>query len=142
MDTEKHTSPSLDPEKAVDVSTDGFTITGDHIPLSVHLTKVITKWNHWIESLHGLEARGITRVLPEERKVPSRWDYVQISVLWFSANITANNLAAGLLGPLLFELGFLDSALIITFACLVGSLGPAYMSIWGAQSGNRTMVSV
>jgi hypothetical protein len=67
-------------------------------------------------------------------------DYVQMSILWFSANVTANNLAVSLLGLLLFQLGFLDSALIATSASFVGSLGPAYMSIWGAQSGNKTMV--
>lgn len=143
MDSERYTSPSLDPEKgteAIKASSDGFAIAGDHIPLTNHLIKVITKCKHWIESLPSLEVRGVTRVLPEERKVPSRWDDFQISILWFSANITANNLAVGLLGPLLFGLGFLDSALIVAFACLIGSLGPAYMSIWGAQSGTRTMV--
>ena len=89
-------------------------------PLPVHLPEAITKWGRWIKSLRGLKARGITRVLPEERKVPSRLDYVQMSILWFSANVTANNLAVGL-----------------RFLC---RLGPAYMSIWDAQSGNRTMV--
>jgi hypothetical protein len=152
MDTDHHAariSSFDDPEKglkadAVNISSQGSSSTtnGALSPLSVPvaLPKVVTKWNDWIESLRGLEARGITRVLPEERKEPSRWDYVQMSILWFSANVTANNLAVGLLGPLLFQLGFLDSALIATFACLMGSLGPAYMSIWGAQSGNRTMV--
>lgn len=142
MDTSHHTAPS-DLEKgveAINVSSEGSSTTGDLSPLPVHLPEAITKWDRWIKSLRGLEARGITRVLPEERKVPSRLDYAQVSILWFSANVTANNLAVGLLGPLLFQLGFLDSALIATFASFVGSLGPAYMSIWGAQSGNRTMV--
>jgi hypothetical protein len=145
MDVGHHAAPSSDPEKgveAVNVSSEGSSTTGDFNPLPVHLPSAVTKWNRWIESLRGLEARGITRVLPEERKVPSRLDYLQMSILWFSANVTANNLAVGLLGPLLFDLGFLDSALIATFASFVGSLGPAYMSIWGAQSGNRTMVRV
>ena len=153
MNTDHHPAPIFaldDPEKGLEAdavnippqSPSSSTTNGDSNPLSVALPlpKAITKWNSWIESLRGLEARGITRVLPEERKQPSQWDYVQMSILWFSANITANNLAAGLLGPLLFQLGFLDSALIATFACFVGSLGPAYMSMWGAQSGNRTMV--
>ena len=143
METARHAAPTTDPEKgveAVTVSSEGFSATDDFTPLPVHLPKAVTRWNHWIESLRGLEARGITRVLPEERKVPSKMDYVQMSILWFSANVTANNLAVGLLGPLLLQLGFLDSALIATFACVVGSIGPAYMSIWGAQSGNRTMV--
>lgn len=64
----------------------------------------------------------------------------QMAFLWFSANITANNLAVGFLGPLLFDLGFVDSALCAVFGSLVGCVMTAYMSIWGAQSGNRTMV--
>ncbi|KAL8976431.1 MAG: hypothetical protein Q9205_007557, partial [Flavoplaca limonia] len=87
-----------------------------------------------------LEARGISRVQPHEREAPTLAAMTQMAIMWYSANITLNNLAVGFLGPLLFELGFLDSALIVVFACLVGSVGPAYMAIWGPQSGNRTMV--
>jgi hypothetical protein len=98
-------------------------------------------WNTRIESLAGLEARGITRVMPEERHAGSAFGYVNIAILWFSANITANNLAVGLLGPLLFNLGFVDSTMMAVWGCLLGSAVVAYTSIWGAQSGNRTMVS-
>ncbi len=108
--------------------------------LLVHFPPTIARWNAKIESLAGLEARGITRVLPEERHAGSLLGYLQIAALWFSANITANNLAVGLLGPLVFNLGFVDSAMCAVFGALVGSLPTAYMSIWGAQSGNRTMV--
>lgn len=65
-----------------------------------------------------------------------------MATLWFSANISANNLAVGLLGPLLFGLGFTDSAMCAFGGILVGSAATAYMSIWGAPSGNRTMVSL
>lgn len=101
----------------------------------------LSRWNQRIENLSGLEARGITRVLPHERHGASVMGYIQMSLLWFSANISANNLAVGLLGPLLFGLGFLDSAMCSVFGILIGSAATAYMSIWGAQSGNRTMVS-
>lgn len=63
-----------------------------------------------------------------------------MAILWFSANVSANNLAVGTLGPLVFGLGFLDSAMCAVFGIMVGSAVTAYMSIWGAQSGNRTMV--
>lgn len=96
--------------------------------------------NARIESLAGFEARGIDRVLPEERKAPSRIDDLQVALLWFSANITVNNLAVGLFGPLVFGLGFLDSAMCATFGGLIGCLSTSYMSIWGPRSGNRTMV--
>ncbi|KAI4241537.1 MAG: hypothetical protein L6R40_004517 [Gallowayella cf. fulva] len=97
-------------------------------------------WNQRIENLSGLEARGIKRVLPEERHAASGSAYAQMAMLWFSANISANNLAVGLLGPLLFGLGFTDSAMCAFGGILVGSAATAYMSIFGAQSGNRTMI--
>lgn len=98
-------------------------------------------WNHRIENLTGLEARGIKRVYPEERHAASVSADAQMAMMWFSANISANNLAVGLLGPLLFGLGFVDSAMCAFGGILIGAAATAYMSIWGAQSGNRTMVS-
>jgi len=108
-----------------------------HIPAPTKLRQ----FNDWIEGLSGFEARGITRVQPEERNPPSLWDDVSVALLWFSANISMNNLAVGLFGPLVFGLGFLDSAMCAVFGSLLGALSTAYMSIWGPQSGNRTMVS-
>lgn len=107
---------------------------------SVPLAGRIAKWNTRIENLAGLEARGIARVPPGERHQGSALGYVQMGTIWFSANVTANNLALGLFGPLVFDLGFIDSAMMATFGALLGSAVTAYMSIWGAQSGNRTMV--
>lgn len=100
----------------------------------------LARLNTKIESLAGLEARGITRVLPEERHAPSLAGYFQIALLWFSADLTANVIAVGLLGPLVFQLGFVDSSLTAAFGSFAGCLFLAYMGIWGAQSGNRTMV--
>lgn len=97
--------------------------------------------NNRIENLAGFEARGIARVLPEERQPPSRSSDLQVAIMWYSANISLNNLAAAMLGPLAFQLGFLDCAMCAVFGAFVGSLTTAYMSIWGPQSGNRTMVS-
>lgn len=134
-----------DPEKALhDKTVEDIHVSSDsassHDALPLHVPKAVSRWNRTIESIRGLEARGISRVPASEREVPSLVSYVKIVILWYSANITANNLAVGFLGPLLFELGFVDSALLVVFGCLVGSLGPAYTSIWGPQSGNRTMV--
>ncbi len=60
----------------------------------------LSRLNEQIEGLAGFEARGITRVLPEERQPPSLASDVQVAVLWFSANISVNNMTAGLFGPL------------------------------------------
>lgn len=109
-----------------------------HIPTPNPLRQL----NARIEGLSGFEARGITRVLPEERNPPSLWDDVSVALLWFSANISMNNLAVGLFGPLVFGLGFVDSAMCAVFGSLLGAISTAYMSIWGPQSGNRTMVRI
>lgn len=86
----------------------------------------------------GFEARGITRVPPAEREPASAARDLQIALLWFSANLSANNLIVGLYGPTLFQLGFLDSAMCAVFGALLGSLSTGYMAIWGPRTGNRT----
>lgn len=140
-------SGSPDPEKglAIEPETTSTSPSSIGLPstpeLHISLPPAIVKFNEKIESLAGLEARGITRVLPNERHGESLLGDCQMAFLWFSANLTANNLAVGFLGPLLFELGFVDSALCAVFGAFVGCLLTAYMSIWGAASGNRTMVS-
>lgn len=97
--------------------------------------------NNRIEGLAGLEARGIERVPPDERQPASHAADLQVAVLWFSANLSLNNLATGLFGPMVFGLGFLDSALLAVFGTILGACSTAYMATWGPQSGNRTMVS-
>ncbi|KAJ7210294.1 hypothetical protein C8J57DRAFT_1608127 [Mycena rebaudengoi] len=118
------------------------TVHDAHIPTIATSSplKTLKKWNAAIGSLSGFEARGISRVPPDERQPPSLWDDVCVALLWFSANISVNNLAVGLFGPLVFGLGVLDSAMCAVFGGLLGALSTAYMSIWGPQSGNRTMV--
>lgn len=108
--------------------------------VSVPVPSKLRRLNARIERLSGFEARGIARVPPSERQAPSVLNDLQVALLWFSANITCNNLVVGLYGPLLFGLGFLDSAMCAVFGGLLGSASTAFMSIWGPQSGNRTMV--
>ncbi|KAL2286038.1 hypothetical protein FJTKL_07281 [Diaporthe vaccinii] len=94
-----------------------------------------------LRHLNGrLEARGIDRVPPDERQPPSTAGDVQIALLWFSANISCNNLIVGLYGSMLFQLGSLDSAMCAIFGAFLGSLSTAFMAIWGPKSGHRTMV--
>jgi hypothetical protein len=78
--------------------------------------------NERILSIHYLEKRGFERV--------------EVS------NITANNIAVGMLGPLAYDLGFTDSALCAAFGAVLGAAGAAYMSTFGPESGNRTMVCI
>lgn len=60
--------------------------------------------------------------------------------LWASANLTANHVALGLLGPSVYRLSFLDSAICATFGVLIGAACTGYIATFGPQSGNRTMV--
>lgn len=100
----------------------------------------LAHWNAKIESLSGLEVRGIARVPPDDRYEASTFGLVQMALLWFSANLTANNLTLAMLGPLVYELSFVDSALCAVFGAVLGSCGAAYMSTWGPVSGNRTLI--
>lgn len=99
------------------------------------------RWNARVENLAGLEARGITRVLPEQRHAPAdRSNYMHMFMLWFGMNLCALSVIPGLLGPLVFSLGWIDCVCIIIFANALSACGPAYMATFGAVSGNRTMV--
>lgn len=96
--------------------------------------------NRKITSMRHFETRGIERVPESERHAVAASNYVQMTLLWFSTNITANNIAVGMLGPIDYSLGFTDAALCATFGAVLGALGVAYMSTFGPASGNRTMV--
>lgn len=102
----------------------------------------LQQWVIILQKRVGLEARGIEHV-PEslrERKTTTA-DYIQMMLIWFSANLTLNNLL-GLLGPLLFEVGIVDGMLLATFGCALGALGVGYISTFGPLSRNRILVRV
>lgn len=117
--------------------------SSDHeIPPTPNLLKGrLAVWNDKVESLSGLEARGIRRVLPDETTGGGLRAYVHMFLLWFSINLVAFNIITGLLGPLLFALGWVDSVCIVVFANMISACGPAYTSTFGPISGCRTMVS-
>ncbi|KAF4770746.1 hypothetical protein N7455_007185 [Penicillium solitum] len=99
------------------------------------------RFNARLGRLNFFEARGIERIPLDERKPKvTSADYMEMALMWFSVNITANNMAVGMLGPSSYGLGFVDSALCATFGALLGAAGVAYMGTFGPASGNRTMV--
>lgn len=61
--------------------------------------------NARIEKLSGVEVQCLERVPPDQRLPPSTMGHLQMLLVWFSANLTVNNLAVALTGPLLFKLG-------------------------------------
>jgi Permease for cytosine/purines, uracil, thiamine, allantoin len=109
-------------------------------PTPVLLKGRLAKWNAKVEGLTSLEARGITRVLPEEKHEGGSMGYLQMFALWFGINLVGPNLVVGFLGPLVFSLGWVDCVCIVIFANALSSCGPSYTATFGPQSGNRTMV--
>jgi purine-cytosine permease-like protein len=90
---------------------------------------------------YSLEARGIERVQEHERIPKLTWvSYLQVFLLWMSVNLAANNITLGMLGPAVYGLSFLDSALCAVFGALVGATAASWMATWGPISGIRTMV--
>lgn len=95
-----------------------------------------------MEGLAGLEARGIIRVLTEEKYDGGKRGFLQMLALWFTMNFLATSITTGLLGPLVFQLGWVDCVCIVIFANALSSCGASYTSTFGPESGNRTMVRV
>jgi hypothetical protein len=106
------------------------------------LSKTQRAWKNFERQLiaYNLEARGIQRVLPDERQDLRLLGYSQVAIMWFSVNLAANNITLGMLGPAVFALGFVDSCLLSVFGALVGCLVVAYIATFGPKSGNRTMI--
>ncbi|KAH9876353.1 hypothetical protein J1614_003877 [Plenodomus biglobosus] len=59
--------------------------------------------------VYNLEARGNQGVDPVERQDLRLLGYSQVSIMWFSVNLAANNIILGMLGPIVLALGFLDA---------------------------------
>jgi hypothetical protein len=126
MEPKDPTQPSeVDVEKSPLSSTLGIPTNGQSNLLS-HFRRL----NAQIEGLSGFEARGLERVPSDQRQAPSAMGLLQMLLLWFSANITINNLAVALTGPLVFGLGFEDCAWCAMIGVFLGSLSTAYMSTW------------
>lgn len=103
-------------------------------------------WHHALKRFqqkmiaYQFEARGIHRVDAEERNDLKKLGFTQISLLWFSINLAANNITLGMLGPAVFSLSFLDASLCAVLGMLVGCLPVAYIATFGPLSGLRSMV--
>ncbi|KIX07147.1 uncharacterized protein Z518_05124 [Rhinocladiella mackenziei CBS 650.93] len=107
------------------------------IPASNRLQRFANR----LDALAGVESRGIERVPGElrERKM-GLVDYFGVGVMWFSINCTANQMTLGILGPVAYGLGFVDSVLLCMFGTILGSVCSGYIAGFGPLSGNRTLV--
>jgi hypothetical protein len=109
-----------------------------------HPATSVGKLGYWglkMEAIWGVEARGITRVMDHEKNVARPLhDYFHMFSLWFSINLQAVNIIIGLLGPLVYGLGWVDCVCIVIFADTLASYGVTYLATFRPASGNRTMV--
>ena len=144
-----HVAPKNDLEKqeelkdtAVNVSPLDSEAAESPTPGHVQPQNTFAKWSARVEGLSGLEARGISRVLPEEKHGGGAAGYFQIFALWFGLSLCVVNTIVGFLGPLVFALGWVDSVCIVVFAIALAACGPAYIATFGPESGHRTMVSI
>lgn len=110
-------------------------------PTPIHFRGKLGQWQDKFERFTGLEARGITRVLPQDRHAGGIYHYIQMFLLWFGLDVVLINVVTGLLGPLVFSLGWVDTVWIMIFGSAIGGVGPSYTATFGPESGNRTMVS-
>ncbi|KAF1978783.1 purine-cytosine permease FCY21 [Bimuria novae-zelandiae CBS 107.79] len=144
MDPERRTSTARNEKtsRMALIPNEGLPTNNAHENAGTFAGKWQTRWKS-LERLmaeYNMESRGIQRVEPDECHNLSQLGYSQIAILWISINLAANNITLGMLGPAVFELGFLDSCLCAVLGMLVGCLAVAYIATFGPRSGNRTMI--
>ncbi|KAG9241605.1 hypothetical protein BJ878DRAFT_536432 [Calycina marina] len=76
-------------------------------------------WSLKVEGFWALEVRGITR---------------------FSIKLQSINIIIGVLGPLVYGLGWIDCICMIIFSNALNSAAVAYLATLGPVGGNRTMI--
>ncbi|KAI0002649.1 FAD/NAD(P)-binding domain-containing protein [Xylariaceae sp. FL0662B] len=101
----------------------------------------LQRWFNRLDEKTGLESRGIERV-PESQRHPkvTAGGYVQMFIIWFSINCTANNMTVGILGPVAYGLSLTDAIVCCLFGTIFGAICTGYMSSFGPMSALRTLV--
>ena len=114
-DTEK--AAAVDPIKLHPTTDNSINCNGeDDRPHPVTSEGKIGYWGVKVEAIWGVEARGITRVMTHEKNVPRRLhDYFHMFSLWLSINLRVVNFIIGRLGPLVYDLSWVDCVCIVIF---------------------------
>ncbi|KAF9890270.1 hypothetical protein FE257_006184 [Aspergillus nanangensis] len=99
-----------------------------------------SKYQRWARCIKGLETQGIEPVPVEDRMKANAASYFHMLLMWFSMGMALNNIVVGSIGTLVMHLSFLDAALCAIFGNLLGNVFVGYMSTWGPESGNRTLI--
>ncbi|KAK4504558.1 hypothetical protein PRZ48_005474 [Zasmidium cellare] len=100
-------------------------------------------WYAKIQRLAGkfhVEQRGIERVPEDERTDTGVKALLNVSTMWFSANMVVSSFAIGILAKPLFYLGVVDAMLICLFFNLIGIMTVCFFSTFGPRFGLRQMV--
>lgn len=93
-------------------------------------------WSRLSAKLNA-ETKGVEPVTDEEKTDDS---VINAASMWFSANMVIAAYALGVLGPLVFNLNFGTSVLVIVFFNILGLLSVAFFSVFGAEFGLRQMI--
>jgi len=83
----------------------------------------------------GVEQRGIERVPEDERHDTGFKALLNVSTMWFSANLVVAAFALGLLAQSVFGLGVADAMLVILFFNLIGITPVCFFSTFGPKFG-------
>ena len=83
----------------------------------------------------GVEQRGIERVPEDERTDTGFKALLNVSTMWFSANLVVAAFALGLLAQATFGLGVADAMLVILFFNLIGITPVCFFSTFGPKFG-------
>lgn len=83
----------------------------------------------------GVEQRGIERVPEDERTDTGFKALLNVSTMWFSANLVVAAFALGLLAQSVFGLGVADAMLVILFFNLIGITPVCFFSTFGPRFG-------
>ncbi|KAJ6109185.1 hypothetical protein N7486_001419 [Penicillium sp. IBT 16267x] len=98
-----------------------------------------SKLERWM-SRFNVEIQGVERVPLNERQPVTASSSLHMFLMWFSMALAINNIIIGSLGTFMLGLSFKDAALCAVFGNLLGVVVVGYMSTWGPQSGNRTLI--
>ncbi|KAH8900737.1 hypothetical protein GQ53DRAFT_632575 [Thozetella sp. PMI_491] len=100
----------------------------------------LEKLGYWARKLdsYGVEARGIERVLPEERR---KQNWLALSLIWAAGGMNLSSFSVGVYGVLFYNLTLGQTLGIVWGVSALGSLCSAYMATFGKRNGLRALVN-
>jgi hypothetical protein len=125
---------SNDPQHGVSNTTvvdTSHAVSGAHLATGSSLTARLLR----AAGKLGVEQRGIERVPEDERTETGFKALLNISTMWFSANMVVAAFALGLLAQSVFNLGVADAMLVILFFNLIGITPVCFFSTFGPRFG-------